>query len=110
MLPKSLNGIVSSGCLCDQLHVAFISDDGRNAFPHERMVINAEDSNPWGNLHFSSRFLLPCLGVSSLSRPNQRNHCDIGSDGPFSNAIEPGTVRSTSVPAPIRLRSLKRGP
>src|ERR1700733_11523577 len=110
MLPKSLNGFVSSGCLCDQLHVGFISDDGRNAFPHERMVINAEDSNPGGNPHFCTRFPLPCLGVSSLSRLSQRNHCDIGSGGPFSNAIEPGTVRSNSVPAPIRLRSLKGAP
>src|ERR1700733_884133 len=107
MLTKSLNGFVSSGCLCDQLHVGFISDDGCNAFPHERMVINAEDSNPGGNPHFCTCLPLPCLGVSNLSRLSQRNHCDIGSDGPFSNAIEPGTVSSTSVPAPIRLRSLK---
>src|ERR1700678_524421 len=107
MFPKSLNGFVSSGCLCHQLHVGFISDDGRNAFPHGRMGLKQEDSNPGGNPNFCTRFPLSCLGVSSRSRLSQRNHCDIESDGLFSNAIEPGTVRSTSVPAPIRLRSLK---
>src|ERR1700733_2058909 len=110
MLPKALNGFVSSGCLCDQLHVAFISDDSRNAFPHERVVINAEDSNPGGTSHFCTHFLLRWLGVPSRSRLSQRNHCDIGSDEPFSNAIEPGTVRSNSVPAPTRLRSLRWAP
>src|ERR1700678_1750760 len=110
MLPKSLNGIVSSGCLCDQLHVAFIPDDGRNAFPHERMVVNAEDSNPWDSAHLCTRFALSCFGVSSLSRLSQRNHCDIGLFEPFSNAIVPGTVKSISVPAPRRLRSLRLAP
>src|ERR1700722_4041422 len=110
MLAKALDGLVSRGCLCDQLHVDFISDDGRNSFPHERVVINAEDSNPGGSPHFCTHFLLSCFCVSSRSRLSQGNHCDIGSDGPFSNAIEPGTVKSNSVPAPIRLRSLKWAP
>src|SRR5580698_2184712 len=110
MLPKSLNGFVSSGGLCDHLHVGFISDDGRNTFPHERMVINAENSNPRGNAHLCTRFALSCFDVSSLSRLSQRNQCDIRPFEPFSNAIVPGTVRSTSVPAPIRLRSLRLAP
>src|ERR1700722_6675518 len=110
MFTKALNAFVPSECLCNQLHVGFISDDGRNAFPHERMVVNAEDSNPRRSAHLRTRFPLSCLGVSSLSWLSQRNHCDIGPIEPFSNAIEPGTVRSTSVPAPIRLRSLRAAP
>src|ERR1700756_54004 len=74
------------------------------------MVVNAEDSNPLDSAHLCTRFALSCVGVSSLSLLSQRNHCDIAPFEPFSNAIVPGTVKSISVPPPMRLRSLRLAP
>ena len=45
MLAETLDGFPSVGRFGDQDHVGLIADDGCDSFPHERMVVDAEDTN-----------------------------------------------------------------
>ena len=74
MLTETLYGLTSIGCLSHQQHVRFIPDDGRDSFPHERMVVDAEDSNWRGVAHLRSRVLSPPDLGSNFSRLSQVNH------------------------------------
>ncbi len=74
MLTETLYGLASVGRLGHQEHVGLIPDDGCDSFPHERMVVDAEDTNWCGVAHLSPRFLSPPAFGSNFSRVSQVNH------------------------------------
>src|ERR1700716_1914522 len=51
VLTEGLYGLASVGCFGDQEHVRFVLDDGCDSFPHERMVVDTQDSNWRGVVH-----------------------------------------------------------
>ncbi len=73
MLAETFYGLPSIGRFGHQEHVRFVLDDGCDSFPHERMVVDAEDSNWRGVAHLCSRFLSPDWG-SNFSRVSQGSH------------------------------------
>src|SRR5271155_80852 len=73
MLTESLYGLASIGRFGHQQHVRLVLDDGCNSFPHEGMVVDAEDSNWCGVAHLSPRFLSPPASGSNFSRLSQVN-------------------------------------
>ena len=73
MLTETLYSLAPVGRLGDQEHVRFIPDDGCDSFPHERMVVDAEDSNWRGVAHLRSPFLSSPAFGSNFSRLSQVN-------------------------------------
>src|SRR4029450_3861981 len=105
MLPEQLDGFASARRLGHHFHVVLVVDDGGEAFAQERMIVDAEYPD------------LAHDGFSTLSSSTRRAHRnrfavqDRRRPGAARSKASPaGTLSSTSVPAPARLRIFSVAP